>query len=185
MEIEYTPTDLARFSVSQLRDILEDRGKSLNGTKWELIERILNLKISRRKTISSLPSDVLQLIGSYLKIDDICRLCLTSKKFNQQFCRNFRFWKSRLLDEFPRTKIEKLEDNQFREEYWKKYAEYLQEKTSLIQIDVNRGNPKLPQLEGEIKNLRTVLNSLINGRETLEKYVREVNIKNHELSRRL
>ncbi len=185
MEIEYTPANLSRFPLSHLQDILEEEGKSLKGTKWELIQRILNLRISRRKTIFSLPSDVLQLIGSYLRIDDICRLCSTTKRFNQQFCQNSRFWKRRLENGFSKVNLSDLEPGQFREEYLKRYSNFLREKTTLIRIEPNQGDPKLPQLEKEINGLKAVLNSLIAEHETLLRHVKEENNQDYELSRRL
>jgi hypothetical protein len=104
MDHEYTPVNLSKLSITQLKEILEQRNRDTRGTKWELLERILNTERnpgSTSKSINSLPGDMLREIALNLDYEDISNLCTSSKKFNEFIWHNNEFWMKKMERDFP------------------------------------------------------------------------------------
>jgi hypothetical protein len=61
------------------------------------------------KDINSLSSDLLQKIALDLRYDEIQKWCRTSKRFKLVICDNGRFWRTKIIQDFPKEQ-DKLYD---------------------------------------------------------------------------
>jgi hypothetical protein len=53
--------------------------------------------------MENLDKNVLRLLALDLAMPDILKLCLTSKKFNSEICKNNNFWRNKLYRDYPQT----------------------------------------------------------------------------------
>jgi hypothetical protein len=120
-----------------------------------------------RKNINDLPADLLQRIALDLRYDEIQKWCKTSKRFKSIICDNGRFWKIKIIYDFPDEK-NTLEDKELKE----MESIYLSILAALIEKDIN---DEISEIENEYYDEVAELVVELSDEETLAQEMKKLN----------
>lgn len=99
----------------------------------------------------SLPKELDEYTALNLSYDDILNLCKTSKRY-LKICNNPKFWRAKLIKEFPEENISKLTGPQYRAYYEHLLSEEYQNEAVDLKFNM-LSDPKVEEFNNKIKEI--------------------------------